>query len=71
MCPSPRLAVAGLWTGNRRARWLAVAAAGLNATDQMFFIPANLFWSLLIIAADVVAVWGLCAHRSREDLSSA
>ena len=64
------LAVAALWTRNRRARWLAVTAAGLTATGQMFFIPADPFRSLLIIAADVAAVWVLCARGSRENLSS-
>ncbi len=34
---------------------------GLNAIDQMFFVPAYPFWSLVIIAADIVAIWGLCA----------
>ena len=38
---------------------------------QMFFIPAYPFWSLLIIAADVVALWGLCVYGSRENLGIA
>jgi hypothetical protein len=33
---------------------------GLNAIDQMFFIPGYPFWSLTIIAMDVVALWA-CA----------
>jgi hypothetical protein len=45
-------------------------AAG-NAIGQMFFIPAYPFWSLLIIAVDVVALWGLCAYGSRENLEAA
>ena len=59
------LAAAGVWAGSQLARWLAVAAVGLTAIGQMFFIPACPFWSLLIIAADAVALWGLCAHGSR------
>ena len=62
------LAVAGVWTGSQLARWLAVAAVGLNAIGQMFLIPASPLWSPLIIAAEVVALWGLCAHGSRENL---
>ena len=61
------LAAAGVWAGSQLARWFAVAAVGLNALGQMFFIPAYPLWSLLIIAADVVAVWGLCAHGNREN----
>jgi hypothetical protein len=60
------LAAAGVWAGSQLSRWLAVAAAGLTAIGQMFFIPAYPLWSLLIIAADVVALWGLCAHGGRE-----
>ena len=44
---------------------------GLNAIGQMLFIPAYPFWSLLIIALDVVALWGLCAYGSRENLGAA
>ena len=42
--------------GNQLARWFAVAVVGLNAIDKMFFIPAYPFWSLTIIAMDVVAL---------------
>ena len=61
------LAAAGVWAGNQLARWFAVAVVGLNAIGQMFVIPACTFWSLMIIAADVVALWGLCAHSNREN----
>jgi len=64
------LAAAGVWTGNQLARWFAVAVIGLNAVAQMFFIPAYPIWSLLIIAVDVVALWGLCAYGSRENLGA-
>jgi molecular chaperone DnaJ len=65
------LAAAGIWAGNQLARWFAVAVVGLNAIGQMFVIPACPFWSLMIIVADVVALWGLCAHGNRENLSVA
>jgi molecular chaperone DnaJ len=61
------LAAAGVWAGNQLARWLAVAMAGLTAIGQMFVIPAYPLWSLMIIAADVVALWELCTHGSREN----
>jgi len=64
------LAAIGVWTGNQLARWFAVAVVGLNAIGQMFFIPAYPFWSLVIIAVDVVALWGLCAYGSRENLGA-
>ena len=63
------LAVVGIVVGNQLARWFAVAVIGLNAIGQMFFIPAYPFWSLIIIAVDVVALWGLCAYGSRRNLA--
>jgi hypothetical protein len=63
-------AAAGVLAGNQLARWFAVAVVGLNAIDQMFFIPAYPFWSLTIIAVDVVALWGLCAYGSRQNVTA-
>ena len=65
------LAAAGVLAGNQLARWFAVAVLGLSAIDQMFFIPAYPFWSLTIIAMDVVALYGLCAYGSRANLEAA
>jgi hypothetical protein len=53
------------------ARWFAVAVLGLNAIDQMLFVPAYPRWSLMIIAVDVVALYGLCAYGSRANLEAA
>jgi hypothetical protein len=47
-----------------------VAVAGLSAIDQMFFIPAYPCWSLMIIAVDVVALYGLRACSSRANLAA-
>jgi hypothetical protein len=60
---------AGVMAGNQLARWFAVVVVGLSAIDMMFFIPAYPFWALTIIAIDVVALWGLCAYGSRENLA--
>ena len=65
------LAAAGVLVGNQWARWFAVVVVGLNTIDQMFFLPAYPFWSLMIIAVDVVALYGLCAYGSRENLEAA
>ena len=48
-----------------------MAVIGLSAIDMMFFLPAYPFWALMIIAVDVVALWGLCAYGSRENLAAA
>src|SRR5215467_4508430 len=65
------LAAAGILAGNQLARWFAVVMLGLNAIDQMFFVQAYPFWSLVIIAMDVVALYGLCAYGSRANLEAA
>ena len=64
------IAAAGVLAGNQLARWFAVLVVGLNAIDQMFFIPAYPFWSLTIIAMDIAALWGLCAYGSRQNLAA-
>src|SRR6478752_5241085 len=51
------LAAAGVLAGSQAARWFAVAVIALNTIDQMFFIPAYPFWSITIIAMDVIALY--------------
>ncbi len=63
------IAAGGIVTGNQLARWFAVVVVGLNAIDMMFFAPAYPFWALVIIAVDIVALYGLCAYGSRENLA--
>ena len=64
------IAAVAVLAGSQAARWFAVVVIGLNAIGQMLFIPAYPFWSLLIIAVDIVALWGLCAYGSRENLEA-
>ena len=63
-------AAGGVLMGNQLARWFAVAVIGISAIEMMFFLPAYPFWALVIIAADVVALWGLCVYGSRENLDA-
>jgi hypothetical protein len=64
------IACVGVLAGNQLARWFAVAVIAINALNQMFFIAAYPFWSLAIIAMDVVALFALCAYGSRENLAA-
>ena len=57
--------------GNQLARWCAIVLVGLNAIDMMFFVPSYPFWALMIIAVDVVALYGLCAYGSRANVEAA
>jgi len=65
------IAGGGIMVGNQIARWFGVVVLGLNLIEQMFSIPAYPFWSLTIIALDVVALYGLCAYGSRENVEAA
>ncbi len=65
------VAAGGILTGNQLARWFAVAVVGIDAIAMMFFIPAYPFWALVIIAVDVVALYGLCAYGSRANIEAA
>ena len=62
------IAAAGVLTANQLARWFGVAVVGLNAIGQMFFLASYPFWSLVIIAVDVVALYALCAYGSHETM---
>ena len=64
------LAAAGVLAGNQLASWFAVAVHGLIVIDQMLFIPAYPVWSLVIVAADVMAPYGLCAYGSRAHVEA-
>ena len=64
------IAGGGIMAGNQLARWFGVVVLGLNLIEQMFSIPSYPFWSLTIIALDVVALYGLCAYGSRENVEA-
>jgi len=64
------LAGIGVMTGNQAARWAGIILVGLNLINQMFFIPAYPFWSLTIIAMDIVALYGLCAYGSKANVEA-
>ena len=65
------IAGGGIMVGNQAARWFGVVVLGLNLIEQMFSIPSYPFWSLTIIALDVVALYGLCAYGSRDNVEAA
>jgi hypothetical protein len=65
------IAGGGIMVGNQLARWFGVVVLGLNLIEQMFSIPSYPFWSLTIIALDIVALYGLCAYGSRENVEAA
>ncbi|HKQ02686.1 MAG TPA: hypothetical protein VJ735_20375 [Actinomycetes bacterium] len=52
----------GLLSGRTWARTVAITLAVLSAIANFAFIPYYPFWSLLIIAIDVLVIWAIAAH---------
>ncbi len=55
----------GVFMRSQFSRWAGVAVLTLNAIAQMLMIPAYPFWSLALLALDVVAIYGLAIYGSR------
>ncbi|MFF0308768.1 hypothetical protein ACFYSC_15155 [Streptosporangium sp. NPDC004379] len=51
-----------LVTGQTWARVVAVVLVALNAIEHMLFIPAYPWWSLIVIAIDVLVIYALIVH---------
>ncbi len=56
---------AGVLIKNQFSRWAGVIILGLNAIVQLMMIPAYPFWSLSILALDILALYGLVAYGQR------
>jgi hypothetical protein len=52
----------GILAGNMAARTVGVILAGLSALANLLFIAAYPFWSLTIIAVDVLVIYALTVH---------
>jgi hypothetical protein len=55
----------GVFAKNPLARWSGVVVLSLNAIGQLLMMPAYPFWSLVIFAVDIVAIYGLIAYGGR------
>ena len=51
-----------LLTGQRWARAVAIVFLLFSIISNILFIPQNPFWTLSVIALDVVVIWALTAH---------
>jgi hypothetical protein len=56
------LAGLGVLRGNLAARIVGIGLAALSAVANFLFIPYYPFWSLMIIAVDILVIWALAAH---------
>ena len=55
----------GVFVRNQAARWVGVAIAGLNLVAALTSIRAYPFWALVVIALDVLVIYGLTAYGRR------
>lgn len=60
------LAGLALFARQAWARWVGVFLAVVSAAMNFLFIPRYPFWSLLVIALDIVIIWALTAGQRRE-----
>lgn len=51
-----------LFRGATWARVVAIVLAGLSALGHLFTIPAQPWWSLIVIALDVIIIYALTVH---------
>lgn len=56
------LAAYGVLRKDELARWVGVGSAALNAVAQLLVIEAYPFWSLVLIALDVLVMYGLIVY---------
>jgi hypothetical protein len=62
----------GLLSGQTWARVVGITLAALSATANFLFIPYYPFWSILIIAVNILVIWALAAHgRQFRELKQA
>jgi hypothetical protein len=55
----------GVFAKNQFSRWTGVVVLCGNVVAQLLMIPAYPFWSLTLVAIDVLAIYGLVAYGQR------
>lgn len=56
------LTAGGLVAGQMWARVVAIILASLSAIGQLFLLPVQPFWAIVIIAVDVLVIYALTVH---------
>jgi predicted membrane metal-binding protein len=51
-----------IFTGSELARWFGIVTAGVNVLAQLGFTHAYPFWSLCMIALDLIVIYALAAY---------
>lgn len=59
-------AAASVWRGGEFGRWVGIFIAGLNAVAHLGTMQAYPFWSIVIIAFDVLVIYALAVYGGRR-----
>ncbi len=62
-------AALSIWRGGAFGRWFGIAIAGLAVIVAMMSIPAYPFWSLTLVAIDVLVIYGLVMYGGKPSLT--
>jgi hypothetical protein len=60
------LAARSVWRGGQFGRWFGIALAGLSLIGALMSVPGAPFWSLTIVALDVLVLYGLTAYGGQH-----
>ena len=56
------LTAIALFAGATWARVVAVILVGLNALGQLFLLPVQPWWSLIVLTLDILVIYALTVH---------
>jgi hypothetical protein len=56
------LAALSIWRGGAFGRWFGIGIASLALVGAMMSIPAYPIWALVLVAIDVLIIYGLAAY---------
>jgi hypothetical protein len=64
-------ALAGLsiWYGGAFGRWFGIGVASFAILGAMMSIPAYPIWALVLVAIDVLVIYGLAAYGGKPELT--
>ena len=62
------LAALSVWRGGGFGRWFGIFVAALALVGALMSMPAYPFWSLTLVAIDVLVIYGLAAYGGKPEL---
>ncbi len=63
------VAAMGTLSGSAFGRWFGIIVAGLAVPLAMMSIPAYPFWALVLVAVNVLVIYGLAAYGGKPELT--